>query len=198
MAVKKTVKNGKKSNGTVNAPEVARLIVEKLSDGIISAAAVYREYVQDGGDPKELRKYASIGDRLRRTLDAVACNRIDVRALVLAPALRAALLRLPVKKQADVLDNGVRVAIAGAPSVIVRVSELTADQIGQVFYRGGIRTIAQQTVWRREREALNEARRQPLPRFEIKAGLLWVHRSTTFRLDEIREIQAEMEAAARG
>lgn len=198
MATKTATKKNEKKAGKVNvdARETARRIVEKLDGGILSAAAEYREYVQKGGDPWELRKYAKLGTGMWRTLDDVACGRVDVRAVVLPPKLQAVTRRLPVRKQTDILDNGVRVALADGHSV-VKLTDMTNRQIRQVFFGGGIRTLVQQRAWLREQEDLKAACPEPKVPFEVKSGLLFVYRPWAFTAEDLKNILLQMESAAR-
>lgn len=176
-------------------------IVAELANGLVKAAGVYRRYIEAGGNPMELRRHAPVSADLWRTLDDVASDRIDPRALTLPGTAARAVRLLPRVTQADVIDHGVEVLSADGSTIRIPAAELTAQQSAQAFGPSGLRTASEQAAWVKTQQAASAnvvVKAQSRP-YDIYRDRVVIHaqdgRDVTVPLDMIREIASRVLAA---
>ncbi len=180
-----------KALATINPATTAQRIIEALAGGLQKAAAIYREYVEGGGDVAELRRAAPVSADLWRTLDDVACGRIDVRVMCLPAKAGTAIRQLPVAMQRNILADGVELLAADGSSIRVPVNELTSDQAAQVFYREGVRTLSQQAAYVKANTVSEEIKPTPVP-WEVRGGKLRVYQPTELTASDLHRILGQM------
>lgn len=176
----------------IDAMATALQIVQALASGLQAAAKVYRDYVEAGGDPMELRRHAPVSADLWRTLDDVATGRIDTRLLVAPAAVARPMRLLPKVTQAAMLDNGVEVLAADGSAIRVRVHELTAAQAAQVLGPNGIRSISEQAAWIKANTAAAALPKPPPVQFEVKGGKLRIYGPVELTVGDLHRILAQM------
>jgi hypothetical protein len=168
-------------------------IVEALAGGLTKAAAIYRQYVEDGGDPMALRRHVPLSGELWRTLDDVAAGRIDVRVCCLPGRVAGAVRALPAQTQTTIIDKGVEVLADDGSGIRVPVQELTPDQTAQVFGPDGVRNVAQQAAWQRIKNATpSNPPMRPHVSFEVKRGKLLVYEPVELSAADLRRLLSEM------
>lgn len=183
---------GAMENRRADARAAAQAIVAKLAGGLVAAADEYRKFIAAGGDPMELRRYVQIGADMWRTLDDVACRRVDVRVLVLPPRVQSAIRLLPVKEQAKVVENGVYFLAADGATIRIPAAELTVAQARQAIGPDGIRSISAQSAYLK---SLTPASAQPKPppvQFEVLGNKLRIYCPVELSMTDIHRILAQM------
>lgn len=167
-------------------------IVAELANGLVRSAEVYRRYIEAGGDPMELRRYAPVSADLWRTLDDVASDRIDPRALTLPGTAARAVRLLPRVTQSSVLDHGVEVLAADGSTIRVPAAELTAQQSAQVFGPAGIRSASEQAAWVKAQLPPSSIPKPPPVQFEVRGGKLRVYVPVELSASDLHKILAQM------
>jgi len=176
----------------IDPKATALRIVEALAGGLTKAAELYRQYVADGGDPMELRRHAPVSSDLWRTLDDVACGRLDVRTITLPGRVYNAVRLLPKAAQAAVIEKGVEVALPGGDMIRVQAPELTGEQARQVIGPDGVRTPSEQAAWIKKNVAT--AKLAPAPvQFEVKGCTLRIYQPCALTVHDLHRILAQME-----
>jgi hypothetical protein len=176
----------------VDAKETAKKIAASLAGGISQAVAAYKEYVAGGGDPMELRQHCALSAAAWRIIDDIACDRIDMRVMLLPATAQRCIAMLPRVTQTEVIDSGLELLTDDGSTIRVRPSELTGDQSRQLFGPSGVRSSSEQAAWLKgfKRNAV-----APLIEhaYEVKHGRLSVFRASSFTVSDLHRILAEME-----
>jgi len=104
-----------------NSMETAQKIQHALANGLISAAQIYREYVDAGGDPMALREHVQMNAAMWRMLDGVAMGAIDSRVFLMPLHVQRALLKMPLLAQARYIDRGVDVVSSDGSAIKIEL-----------------------------------------------------------------------------
>jgi hypothetical protein len=176
----------------IDPASVAQQIVGALSGGLVEAARIYRQYVEDGGDPMALRRHVPLGASVWSTLDDVATGRIDPRVMCLPGRVQSAVRMLPAKEQTELIDSGIDVLAGDGSAIRVPLVELTADQADVAFDHGRLRSISAQAAYIHRAVPKVQEPDKPRAQFEVRAGKLVVYQPVTLSVSDLHRILAQM------
>lgn len=157
-------------------------------DRVVSAAEVYCNAVQVCGDEAKKAfqsRFPQFSTPVWGELERVGKGMLLPEIMLgLCGHASNALSYLPIEQQKNVTTNGV-IVVCGARVVHMGVKELTYDQVRQVFYRGSVRSVAEQRAWlqtRCEKKIRKTAREAIGPDFKeitILKGAVSIYRGTS-------------------
>lgn len=133
-------------------------------------------------------------------LERIGNGQMDVRLFFASGAYISPMLKLTADRQADALDNGIKVYRRCVQKTVVKKpSELTREEVRAVFNDGRIRSPAAQKRFYARMEATQAATvtaAAPIEaedeKWEIRDGMLYVHAPLT-----LREVRAAYRTFAR-
>ena len=176
---------------SIETATIAQQITEALAGGLIKAAQIYKQFVDDGGDAMALRDASPLPAQVWANLEDVATGRVNPKLFLLPANTARAVKRLPITAQTEILDNGVELLAKDESQILVKTKELTPGQAKQVFGQNGVRTISEQAAY------IKANIRQPVvikasTVWEIRKGKLVVLRPTELTMAELHNILAQM------
>jgi len=154
--------------------------------GIESAARIYAEFLSNGGDQNELKRYVTLDRTILRTIHMIQSGTLSIKAAGFKIAFQRALCRYSLAEQDNLCDNGVDVLVGTqtirmhldsgefTPRLIQQVfthervrtirmhldsGEFTPRLIQQVFTHERVRTIAEQRQWSEAHPVVDRSRR---------------------------------------
>jgi len=120
------------------------------SEGFATAGRIYAEAVAAHGDVARAlfnERIPGVVPSVWRRLEAVGNGSLDHRLMNAASRGAQSLRRLPAPLQAECLDRGVDVLLAGGDSLRVAVDNLQASQVRQVFAGDHVRSLSEQKAF---------------------------------------------------
>jgi len=138
----------------------ARRINAAYVSGIESAARIYAEFLSNGGDQNELKRYVTLDRTILRTIHMIQSGTLSIKAVGLKICFQRALCRYSLAYQDDLCDNGVDVLV-GTQTIRMRLDsgEFTPRLVKQVFTHERVRTIAEQRQWSEAHPVVDRSRR---------------------------------------
>ena len=170
-----------------NSMDTAQKIQHALANGLISAAQIYREYVDAGGDPMALRDHVQMNAAMWRMLDGVAMGAIDSRVFLMPMHVQRALLKMPILAQKRYIEKGVDVVSDDGSAIKIELKDMSQYTASIAFCADGVRSIKQQSAYvRRPVKAVAKA----LAQWDIVGDKIKFHaESTLSRLDLLRILE---------
>ena len=166
---------------------MAQRIQEALAGGLVEASSIYREFVDRGGDPMELREHIQMNSAMWRMLDGVAMGVIDSRVFLMPMHVQRSLLKMPIKAQELYIEKGVDVVSDDGSALKVELQDMSQATARIAFSAEGVRSIKQQAAYvKRPTQAVSK----PLAQWDIVGDKIVFHvESTLSRLDLLRILE---------
>jgi len=169
-----------------------RAAFDAASDNMLAAARVYAAAVNKHGDYARnffAEHIPEISSFVWGRLEDVGNGVLDPRLIGATGRLPRVLLKLSAPRQAECLDHGVEILLAGGDSLRVQVAHLQPAQLRQVFADGHVRTLAEQRAF--------QAALKPKPvtvasPFRVRGGFAYFLGNTRMSKQDLEVLLAEM------
>lgn len=178
----------------LDAKAMASRIISALAGGLVNAAKIYQEYLDNGGDPMELRKYAPVSPSMWSLLSDVASGRIDPRITALPVCIQSAVRQLPAGEQAAIIDSGVDVLAADGSAIRVPLGELTKVQASQAFGVGIVRSASEQAAYLKAMVpgSVSVAPARSTTPYDVRGNRLVINEPVTLTVSDLHRILGMM------
>lgn len=172
---------------------VGQLITEGIMKWM-DAGEILCSYLDSGGDIIEASEQTGLSVDILCRFEQIGRKQIHPRLLASqSPGMRY-LSKCPYSQQEAFIDTPIEVLVKGGDSLLVNVDNLTSDQCKQVFSRGHVRSLPEQTAWVKSEEIKHIVREDeyaPVP-YTVTGKKVSFKKGTVMTVKELRKLLESM------